>query len=422
MAVMTEDRADGTEDRPEHGIADETEVPSGISIGQWLCDALAAARAAGTAAGALDAFCTILGWQEQLEDRALNPDEQAVIRREVARVSYALSALGLEAQPRSFRSASDAFVALRTACEWIDVVANAAEVLAEAHRWISRWMTRAERIVSPLLPLLAELPLLEMAERGHPLNHACRVSIGLVPELAGRCEALWAAWAEASCAHPVARAAIGLRDQVRTQRLRYRELIAHTRVLAERTGAPAAAVIDWVLGSVPAPLGPSDARERLDGRTGFACSDPDTIVAALAVLDIGPEDRFYDLGAGTGLPCLIAALSGAAPCRGIEVHARYVDRARDTARQLGLAHAEFAVGNVATYDWSDGTRFYMFNPFSDGVLGVVAERLRRVAADHPIRIACFHNRLEGFTRIGGEGPLAVYEAGGSGGGQLRSTR
>jgi hypothetical protein len=53
----------------------------------------------------------------------------------------------------------------------------------------------------------------------------------------------------------------------------------------------------------------------------------------------------------------------------------------------------------------------MFNPFSDGVLGIVAERLRRVAADHPIRIACFHNRLEGFPRIGGEGPLAVYEAG-----------
>jgi hypothetical protein len=93
------------------------------------------------------------------------------------------------------------------------------------------------------------------------------------------------------------------------------------------------------------------------------------------------------------------------------------------AQQLGLAHAEFVLGDAATYDWSDGTRFYMFNPFSDDVLGIVAEQLRRVAAEHPIRIACFHNRLpDDFTRIGGEGPLAVYEAGVTGGGQVRSAR
>jgi hypothetical protein len=399
-------------------IADRTE----IAIEHRLGDALTTARSAGTTAAALDAFCSILGWQAELADRAVTPDERAALARSIAAASRALSELGLAAQPRSFRCTTEAFVALRTACEWIGVVADAAEVLPQARAWISPWLARAEQLASPVLPLLAELPLVEVVERGHPLNHACRVSVGVVPELAGRCDALWAAWAEASCAHPVARAAIGLRDQVRTQRWRYRELIAHARGLAERTGAPAAAVVDWVLGSAPAPLGPSDARERLVGRTGFACSDPDTIAAALALLDIGPEDRFYDLGAGTGLPCLIAALSGAAACRGIEVHARYVDRARDMARQLGLAHAEFVVGDVVTYDWSDGTRFYLFNPFSDDVRGIVAERLRQVAADHPIRIACFHNRLEGFTRIGGEGPLAVYEAGGSGGRQGRSWR
>ncbi|HSS02450.1 MAG TPA: hypothetical protein VLM79_35565, partial [Kofleriaceae bacterium] len=326
---------------------DRTEVMGDISMERRLRDVLAAARIAGTTTAALDAFCTILGWQEELADRAPTPDEQAALRRDIGGVSRALSELGLSAQPRSFRCATRAFVALRTACEWIGVVADAAEALPEAREWISSWLARVERMASPLAPLVAELPLLEMVERGHPLNHACRVSMGLVPELAARCEALWGAWAEASCAHPIARAARKLREQARTQRWGYRELLAHTRALAERTGVPAAAVVDWVMGSAPAPLGPSDARERLDGRTGFACSDADTIVAALALLDIGPEDRFYDLGAGTGLPCLIAALSGSATCRGIEVHARYVDRASDIAQQLGRAHAEFFVGDVA---------------------------------------------------------------------------
>jgi hypothetical protein len=54
----------------------------------------------------------------------------------------------------------------------------------------------------------------------------------------------------------------------------------------------------------------------------------------------------------------------------------------------------------------------MFNPFPDRVLQVVAERLRRLARQKPIRIACFHNVLpDDFPRIGGDGPIAVYEAG-----------
>jgi SAM-dependent methyltransferase len=210
----------------------------------------------------------------------------------------------------------------------------------------------------------------------------------------------------------VVRDALALRDPVRERGWRYPELVEHARELAERHGVATAAVFEWTLGVAPLPFGPSDARERLDGRTGYAHSDPDVVVAALEMLDVGPDDTLYDLGSGLGLPCVVAALCGPATYRGVEVHARYVDRARDTARRLGLANVAFFAGDVTTFDWSDGTRFYMFNPFPDGVLQAVADRLRRIAAHRPIRIACFHNVLsEGFTRIGGDGPIVVYEAG-----------
>jgi hypothetical protein len=150
------------------------EVLPEIPIEQRLREALAAARAAGTTAAALDAFCTTLGWQEELDDRALTTDEQVTLRRDVSRASYALSEIGLAAQPRSYRCAAEGVVALRTVCEWIDVVAVAAEALPEARAWISPWLARAEQIASRLLPLLAERPLVEMASATSPRTPSAR--------------------------------------------------------------------------------------------------------------------------------------------------------------------------------------------------------------------------------------------------------
>jgi SAM-dependent methyltransferase len=381
-----------------------------LPVEQRVAHALAIARMAGTTAAALDALCATLGWQDELAARTLTPAEHASARREIAAASHTLSELGLSAQRSPPAGPSDALADLCMACEWI--VLHATQEMPETTAWVARWLARAEQLASSVLPALGELSLLQVVEGGHPLNHTCRSTMDLLPELAARCEALWTSWSIATREHPVVRDALALRDQVRERGWRYPELVAHARGLAERHEIALAAILDWILGSEPLPLGPSDARERLDGRTGYAHSGPDAVLAALSLLDVGPGDVFYDLGSGLGLPCLVAALGGHATYRGIEFHARYVDRARDNARQLGLTHVEFLIGDVVASDWSDGTRFYMFNPFPEAVLQVVAARLRQIAAHRQIRIACFHNLLpHGFTRIGGDGPIAVYEAG-----------
>jgi Histone methylation protein DOT1 len=120
-------------------------------------------------------------------------------------------------------------------------------------------------------------------------------------------------------------------------------------------------------------------------------------------------DVFYDLGSGVGGPTLLAALGTRARCRGVEVHAAYVDRARTTARALGLRDHVFVVADALEHDWSDGNRFYLFNPFPAHVLRLVGERLRQIGRRREVRIACFHTRLgDGFAATAVRGAVTVY--------------
>jgi hypothetical protein len=90
----------------------------------------------------------------------------------------------------------------------------------------------------------------------------------------------------------------------------------------DAAGAPAAPpdiVLDCLLGNHPLPFGPSDDQELRCARHGYADSPPSAAVAALSALDLAEGDVFYDLGSG------LAAIGSRARCRGIEVHAAYVD-------------------------------------------------------------------------------------------------
>jgi tRNA/tmRNA/rRNA uracil-C5-methylase (TrmA/RlmC/RlmD family) len=138
-----------------------------------------------------------------------------------------------------------------------------------------------------------------------------------------------------------------------------------------------------------------------------------TLRPALSLLELGPGDTFYDLGSGLGLPTLIAALSSEAACRGVEYHRRYVERAEENARQLGLAGVRFHCGDASAFDWTDGNKFYMFDPFPADVLERIAARLLEVARERPIRVACYANRLPsaGFRLLHEMEQVAVFEAG-----------
>jgi precorrin-6B methylase 2 len=97
-------------------------------------------------------------------------------------------------------------------------------------------------------------------------------------------------------------------------------------------------------------------------------------------------DIFCDVGSGLGrVPILVNLLSGAA-ARGIEVQPAYCDYARACAAELNLPRVEFTNADARTADLSEGTVFYLYTPFTGGMLQEVLTRLQDAAHGRMIRL------------------------------------
>jgi SAM-dependent methyltransferase len=85
--------------------------------------------------------------------------------------------------------------------------------------------------------------------------------------------------------------------------------------------------------------------------------------ATLELLDFagaGPDDVFYDLGCGLGVPTIVAALV----CKrstGIELLPEIAKQAQAVAEALKLGNAKFLVGDLKSADVSDGTILYCYS-------------------------------------------------------------
>lgn len=113
------------------------------------------------------------------------------------------------------------------------------------------------------------------------------------------------------------------------------------------------------------------------------------VLVLIARCQLGTEDCLVDLGAGLGhVPLLAATLSGARAI-GIEIDAALCDAARHAAERLGLGRVRFVCADARTADLRDGTVFYLYTPFTGGVLQTVLERLRAAAAAKQIRICTY---------------------------------
>lgn len=119
---------------------------------------------------------------------------------------------------------------------------------------------------------------------------------------------------------------------------------------------------------------PTPARHILDliGRTGLT-----------------ERDVLVDLGSGLGHVPLVTAICMEARCIGIELEGAYVECARRCAEALELRNVTFVKQDVRTADLSEGTVFYLYTPFTGGILRTVLDRLRREAARRAIRVCTF---------------------------------
>lgn len=125
------------------------------------------------------------------------------------------------------------------------------------------------------------------------------------------------------------------------------------------------------------------------------------------------RDVFYDVGCGLGqVPILVHLLSGAA-ARGIDVEPALCGYARARAEELDLSGVEFLSGDARTADYSGGTVFYLYTPFTGRMLDAVLTRLHGAAAAGTIRLFTYgpcseQVAAQTWLRPVGRGPIDPY--------------
>ncbi len=109
----------------------------------------------------------------------------------------------------------------------------------------------------------------------------------------------------------------------------------------------------------------------------------------LHMLDPQKDDVVYDLGSGYGRVPLYGAITTPAHYKGIEIVPERVDLARDVKQRLGLPNVTFISAPVSDCDFSDGTLFFLFNPFLEKTFRDTLDRLETLAKNKRIRIVCW---------------------------------
>jgi hypothetical protein len=100
----------------------------------------------------------------------------------------------------------------------------------------------------------------------------------------------------------------------------------------------------------------------------------------------GADDVVLDVGSGLGhVPLLVGACTSAR-CIGVELEPAYVASARAAAADLRLSRVSFIQADARAADLSQATVFYLYTPFTGGVLGEMLERIREQAQRRDIRL------------------------------------
>jgi SAM-dependent methyltransferase len=147
---------------------------------------------------------------------------------------------------------------------------------------------------------------------------------------------------------------------------------------------------------------------------GYHASGVDAILRVIAEAPVTPNDVVVDLGAGLGKVLLLTQLITGARARGVEIQAPLVERARAAAARLG-ASVELSHGDVREADLDDGTVFFLYNPFTEPVLGQALARLHEIARRRAIVVCALAVDLEPrapwlVPRSTGDFWLTIYDS------------
>jgi hypothetical protein len=180
------------------------------------------------------------------------------------------------------------------------------------------------------------------------------------------------------------------RAHIRQGGLRGAELIAW---LAGHPPQQRDAAIEELLGIARRPLPRAPLGANL---IGYIPSGVAPIVGAVAQVPIVAGDIFLDIGAGLGKVVMMVHLLSGVRARGVELQPALCEHAQTCARELELKDVSFLAADARDADLSDATVFFLYLPFTGGVLASVMARIRTVAERRAIVVCTLGLDLRGF--------------------------
>jgi SAM-dependent methyltransferase len=101
------------------------------------------------------------------------------------------------------------------------------------------------------------------------------------------------------------------------------------------------------------------------------------------------NDVFFDLGSGLGQVAILLNLLTGVLVKGIEFEPAFCNYARDCAAELNLPGVIFINADARKADYSAGTIFFLYTPFTGEMLQQVLELLRKESLKRNIRIVTY---------------------------------
>jgi histone methylation protein DOT1 len=134
---------------------------------------------------------------------------------------------------------------------------------------------------------------------------------------------------------------------------------------------------------------PGETFERTSEMVQYEATPAAAILDLIDHSGLGPGDVLYDLGAGLGHVVMLVNLLAGIRTTGIEIDPAFCAYARRASEALGLSDVRFVNVDARDAEYADGTVFFMFTPFTGGLLEAVLDRLRCEAAKRMIRVCTY---------------------------------
>lgn len=134
---------------------------------------------------------------------------------------------------------------------------------------------------------------------------------------------------------------------------------------------------------------PAETRDLHPGMIGYYPTPARVIFTLIEYAHLTADDVFYDLGSGLGRVALLVGLVTAAQARGIEYEPAYCAYAQERAETLCLSQVSFLNVDAREADYTEGTVFFLYTPFTGRLLQTVLAKLAAEAHTRPITLATY---------------------------------